>query len=260
MRTRISALALLAMIGCSEPESSEGQQASRRPTPPPAAASLPAEPVSFEADNALIEFEYSYPAEAAAIPALKLGLDKEAAELRRTSLEEAASGQRDAAADGFPFHKHSFEKKWEVAADAPSLLTLIGEGYQFQGGAHGMSLLDVLVWDRAGVRAIGLKDVVTDFGALIAALTPAFCSALDVQRAEKRGGETAMEGAFGACPDLDELPIALVGLEGEITTLRALAGPYVAGPYAEGTYEVDLPVTPRVRALVKPQYASAFAS
>ena len=39
-----------------------------------------------------------------------------------------------------------------------------------------------------------------------------------------------------------------------------LIGPYEAGPYAEGGYEVTLPVTPAILAVVKPEYRASFAA
>jgi hypothetical protein len=38
-----------------------------------------------------------------------------------------------------------------------------------------------------------------------------------------------------------------------------LVAPYNAGPYAEGSYEVTVPVTPEILALVKAEYRDSFA-
>ena len=61
-----------------------------------------------------------------------------------------------------------------------------------------------------------------------------------------------------ARPPLQRLP----GQPGEtrrFDRIGLLAAPYVAGAYAEGSYEVTLPVTPKVLAAVKPEYKAAFA-
>ena len=38
-----------------------------------------------------------------------------------------------------------------------------------------------------------------------------------------------------------------------------VVAPYAAGPYVEGDYEVTLPVTAKLLALVRPQYRKFFA-
>ena len=62
------------------------------------------------------------------------------------------------------------------------------------------------------------------------------------------------------CPPLGDQVVVPVDADedGRFERLRVLLGPYAAGPYAEGSYEVDVPVTGEMRALVKAQYRESF--
>ena len=66
-----------------------------------------------------------------------------------------------------------------------------------------------------------------------------------VRYAGTRGGHAAVDG------------VTLGLAAGQI---GVLIGPYEAGPYVEGGYEVTLPVTAEVLAVVKPEYRASFAA
>ena len=65
---------------------------------------------------------------------------------------------------------------------------------------------------------------------------------------------------FDECPKLDE--IALVPTDkdgnGRFERLILTASPYVAGPYAEGSYEIELAITPDVLTALKADYRESF--
>jgi hypothetical protein len=65
---------------------------------------------------------------------------------------------------------------------------------------------------------------------------------------------------FDECPNLDD--IALIPMDkddnGRFERLMLVASPYVAGSYAEGSYEIDLPVTPDLIAGLKSFYRNGF--
>ena len=90
-----------------------------------------------------------------------------------------------------------------------------------------------------------------------------FCRALDEQRREKRGPENFSDGAddpFTKCPGFDELRIIPTGEPGKpLTAILIHADPYVAGPYVEGDYDIELPVTEKLLAALKPEYRGSFA-
>lgn len=263
---RVTLMTALLLASCSGPAP---EQADKTPdgaaTPAavetPAPARTPAAPrVAVKQADEVIEFEYAYPGAAAAIPALRAQLDTDAQKQRITAAAAAADDKKQSEGGDYPYRRHSFMKTWSVSAETPQLLVLESEGYTYTGGAHGNPFYEVIVWDKAAGRTIDMADLFTDWPKVLAAAKPGFCKALDAERAKRRGPDAgAIGGMFGDCPELQENPITALGENGRITGLRAIIGPYVAGPYAEGTYEIDLPLTPALRGLVKPAYAASFA-
>ena len=201
-------------------------------------------------------FEYSWPAEAGRDPALAAELQARA-DTSRSELEaQAREAQADAAANDYPFRKHSLGMEWQKVADIPGFLSLSGEFYTYMGGAHGMSGMSSLIWDREAGRAIEGIDLFTSPQALGRALGSRICAGLNDARREKLG-----EVPAGAeCPAIGEFTVLVGSSNGAyFDRLTLYAGPYVAGPYAEGSYEVDLAIDGKTRAAVKPRYRSAFA-
>ena len=50
----------------------------------------------------------------------------------------------------------------------------------------------------------------------------------------------------------------MTGPSGRIETFQVLIEPYAAGSYAEGTYEISVPVSDAVLALVRAKFGTAF--
>lgn len=212
-------------------------------------------------DEGGLDFAYGWPAEAAAIPGLAAALEADMAKQRREALALARADRAERTPE-MPFTGHYFQKRWRAHGDTGPLLSLAAQTGTFTGGAHGNSVFETLLWDRAAKRAIELAAVFTDAKAAFAAMTPAYCAELDRQRAERRGEELPLEGAdwMTECPPLAERAAAPADSDGDgrFDRIRVLIDPYDAGPYAEGVYEVDIRVTPALRALVRPGYAAAF--
>jgi hypothetical protein len=213
-------------------------------------------------ENELYEFGYAYPAQAAAIPGLKALLDKRLVAAKSELVATSRTDKQEAAKDGFPYRPHSSEVTWQVVTDTPDFLSLSAELYDFTGGAHGMSNFDALVWDRRADVARAPTDLFASKDALRAAIQPAFCDALDKERAKRRGAPVERDSgqSFSECID----PVASTVILGSTNRrtfdrIGVLVGPYEAGPYAEGTYEVTLPVTGKVMAALKPQYRASFS-
>ena len=91
-------------------------------------------------------------------------------------------------------------------------------------------------------------------------LTQRWCDALNKAREEKRGEPVGGEGMFNDCPKLSEIAIVPTDKDknGRFERLILTASPYVAGPYVEGSYEIDLPVTPDLIAALKADYRDSF--
>ncbi len=259
-------LPLLALAACQQaappaaaPSTAAVATAASAPPAAPAAAGSGARAVAQS--NELYEFSYSYPAEAAAIPALRDGLE---ASLASTSAELAATAKdarAEAKASGYPYNPHSASSAWKVVTDLPGWLSLSALVGGYTGGAHPNYGYDALLWDKAANQRRAAADLFTSKAALKAAVLKPFCAQLTQERAKKRAGQDIGDPSdmFNQCIDPLEQAIIL-GSEGRkgFDRIGFLIAPYNAGPYAEGSYEVTLPVSAAVLASVKPQYRAAF--
>ena len=199
-------------------------------------------------------FTYSWPLEAAAIPALDALLREDALDQRNRIREAAAEAAAEFGTETGP-PPHEFSQHWRVDANLDELVALTAETYTFAGGAHGNSMYDELIWDRSARERIAFEDLFTDAEAALAAIAPAFCAALQAERAVRRDGDEGRDD----CPDVADHPVALVtGPSGRIETFRVLIEPYAAGSYAEGTYEIDVPISDEVLELIRARFGTAF--
>lgn len=112
----------------------------------------PSEPFQQAEKTDLLEFLYAWPAEASAVPQITAKLRKDMESGKVDALKMAADDRKSAQQSGFPFHAHSLETRWTVAADTPRFLSLRSSRYTYTGGAHGMTGYDVLLWDKARKR------------------------------------------------------------------------------------------------------------
>ncbi|MCW1381255.1 DUF3298 and DUF4163 domain-containing protein [Novosphingobium sp. KCTC 2891] len=260
----------LALAACAKPAPAESPAMAAPPASAEAAPPAPPQPptpaaaarkVSEHSD--LYEFDYAYPAQAAAIPALRQILDADLDKAKAELVKDASDGRKDAKENDFPFHAYSHSTDWQVVTDLPgwlSLSTLVGF---YTGGAHPNYVFDAILWDKAANTRRAALDLFTSKAALSAAIARPFCAELDRQRTKKRGGEDlgGSISEFDKCID----PLAQTVILGSASRtafdrIGFLIAPYEAGPYAEGSYEVTLPVTPAVLAAVKPEYRAAFAA
>jgi len=211
----------------------------------------------------IYSYEYGWPRDAVAIPALHRLLTREMNRNRRQIVEWATSAFKDAKSDESHFPDVGYESDWtwETVGSTGRLLSLEGDSYQFTGGAHGNPAAMSLLWDRSKGQAIRVEQLFRkprDY----ARLRHAYCEALRKDRLEKRGGEPDLHTIpeFDACPKFSDLVVGIVDTnnDGRFDVLRFTANPYLAGPYSEGTYVEDLPVTRDVIASLKPEYRSAF--
>lgn len=218
-------------------------------------------PYSFASNSDLLEFSYSFPAEAEAIPGLAKALREDQDAALASARADAEDAKADAVTNDYPFRTYMWSKQWGVLADTPRLLSLIANLNMYMGGAHGNQGYDTLIWDKANDRPVALVWLFADFAAGMAAIRDDYCSALNRERAA-RGAEMSddPDDPFNACPSFDEVTIALGSRDGKaIDTLHVYAAPYVAGSYAEGSYEIDLPVNAALVEQVKPEFRDAFA-
>jgi hypothetical protein len=259
----LASLILVAACGKEEPAPAPTASDAAVATAPASEAPPPAEAVNIKTQNPRYSFAYAYPAAAAGIPALKAQLDNEMAKARAELASIAKEGESAAKAEDFEFNPFDQSTKWTVVTDLPGWLSLKRDYYEFTGGAHGNYGTGALLWDKAAGQA---RDVMTLFvskAAFDAALRPAFCNALDKQRAERRGApvDRTSGDSFDDCLAPSDVTVLLGSSnKQQFNRIGLIADPYAAGPYAEGSYEVTLPVTPALLKAVKPEYRAAFAA
>lgn len=206
-----------------------------------------------------LEFLVEWPREAVATPALDQRLYNEAKRDLAEAQKNAAEDQRLARKQKRDFNQHSFSMTWSTAGQTPRLLSLTSDLGTFEGGAHPNRNYGSLLWDRKLNREIGLNSLFSSAGGLATVTRAQYCKALDAERLKRREGEK-LEGPFNDCPKYSELAIAPVDKnhDGRFDRIDFVASPYVAGPYAEGEYEIGLPVTRRLIAVLKPEYRASF--
>jgi hypothetical protein len=265
MRMTLLAAALL-LAACSNPVGDEAprdaetaQAKAPVPSPSPSPAAAPARLVEERGD--LVDFTYGWSAEAAAVPELAARFEADLAKWRAES-RKTAEEDRDARGPDIPFNGHYFSKVWATMGSTPRLLSLAAEIGTFTGGAHGNSVYEALLWDREARREIEAGALFADPGAAWRLMQRVYCAELDRQRAEKREETLPLEGEgwMVECRPIAEQVVVPVDedRDGKFERLRVLLEPYNAGPYAEGSYEVDVPVTAEIRALVKTEYRRSF--
>ena len=207
-----------------------------------------------------LDFSYQWSAEAAAIPVLDRRLYNEGKAALAEAQKDARADQALAREQKRDFHQHDYAASWETAGQTPRLLSLEGSFGAFTGGAHPNSYYKALLWDRQLNRRVGVDALFArndDFAKLT---RPAYCKALDAERKKRREGETLDLPDFNQCPKYSELAIAPTdrNKNGRFDTIDFVASPYVAGPYVEGEYEIEVPVSTRLIAAMKPEYRASF--
>jgi hypothetical protein len=215
---------------------------------------------SVAAKTATLDFSYRYPAAAARIAPLRRWLEADRARLRTRAAGLAAEDRRDAGKNGFPFHQHDATREWKVVTETPLLLSLSGETYRFTGGAHGNTALEPLVWDKAKARRVDPRAMFESPAAMRRVFGASWCAWLKGERRRRLGSDPGTGDIF-PCPPVSNLTVLLGSTDRRaINRIGLVAGQYVAGSYAEGMYEMTVPVTPAVLAIVRPEWRGAFAT
>ncbi len=151
-----------------------------------AALLLSAAPVQIISKDALLSFEYSWSAEAAAVPQLDRRFRADAAKARRNALamaKEDRSARLKFGPEPVPWNGHLFERSWETAGTTARLLSLAGATSTYTGGAHPNGGSTSLLWDRKLVRELALSALLRPGQKWDGAIRGAFCILLDRERA-----------------------------------------------------------------------------
>jgi hypothetical protein len=261
------ALATLALAACSSAdEVAEDVGVKEKPAAEATAKATArsAKAVKVREETKLFLYEYSYPAQAAAIPALAAVLDARGAKARDEMIGEVGELEAEEGDPGeFPVPQHSFEEEWQVVADLPGWLSLSGFFSTYSGGAHGMYGMEGYVWDKQRGRGMDSADLFRSQDYLGSLMEGRVCEALNKEREDRRG-EPVVEGEdnmFNGCPELSDGTILVGSSNGKtFDRITVWFGPYVAGPWVEGHYELDFPMTREMLEAVKPAYRAAFSA
>jgi hypothetical protein len=263
-------VALLALGACQQPADAEAggpvkstadAEAGSAPyLSKPGAAPTGAEAREVSEENDLYSFDYAYPAAAAALPGVRAILEEDL-KTRKAELVTQATEERDMAKEsGFPYRSHYLSVGWDVVTEIPGWLSLSAGIETYTGGAHGNHGFDALLWDKKAGKMRDVGELFTSDAALRDAIQPAFCKALDKERAKRREGYGGDNFGFDECIDpLESTVILGSSSKKAFDRIGILVPPYAAGPYVEGSYEVTVPVTQAVLAAVKPEYKASFA-
>jgi hypothetical protein len=218
-------------------------------------AAAPAAGVRSDRKDADLDFHFAWPALPSDVPRLEARLrGQAAAELAKRRREAIRIRGEDRHNGGGDPPRHSYEATWKIAAVTPRLLSLDAAVQLYQGGAHEGLAYGTLVWDRKTDSPFPLPQLFTDPAAAVRLHERDYSAPLRREKTERIGGDLS----DFACPPLATQPVALTGRGGKIRGIEVLLQPYAVGSWAEGPYEVEVPITPAVRALVKAEFRGEF--
>lgn len=253
----VAIASLLFACGQASPPAPDNQVAE---TPPARPAAPAPRAFVFDEKNDLIDFHFSWSAEAAAVSELvtrfRAAMEKVRAELIAGAKEDKAWRDKEK----MDFHGYQSSTDYKTSGQSPRLLSLTADVGAYTGGAHGNYGTSGLLWDRQSAREIKVADLFAEPANRDRLLIQRWCDALNKAREEKRGEPVGGDEMFDECPKLDEIAIVPTDKDGNgrFERLSLTASPYVAGPYAEGSYEIDLPVTADLISALKSEYRESF--
>jgi hypothetical protein len=270
-RPLVLALLLTIAGGCEGRRSGEPPAAAgQRSEPPPDAAKRDCPVQGSEPARGSVcivkrgpnwTYAFVYPPEAARIPALDSWLRSQSEEdLSRERDENDADGLGALARYAKEYAKENpegrlfSEKVYSVDSDLPALLALSKWTSEYSGGAHGWFAFETLLWDKAGNRVLKPEQLFSDAAAATAEIGALLCPVLaEARRREAARGGGGFSGPCAAPP----YDFTLLAAGRQVTTLK-ITFTELDG-YAGGTYEVHVPVTERLRALVTERFRTSFA-
>jgi peptidoglycan-N-acetylmuramic acid deacetylase PdaC-like protein len=204
-----------------------------------------------------LDFEYSWPSEVSAVPALVRRFTRDMREERKRMLADArdAASRHDSLVSPPP--SYSFYRDVTAFGQSNRLLSLKIATYEFTGGAHGNTDSKAVLWERRQRREIVFGTLLADQGALARLLRSPFCHRLSDEQSKRNGWKVK---AFEQCPKLSHLTILPgdTNRNGNFDAIHLIADQGVAGSRAEGEYDISAPITASFIAAVKPEYRSSF--
>lgn len=203
-------------------------------------------------------FVYDIPDRVMAVAALAEQLEADRESARIGLQERQAENDRYTSDRAMP--PLAYHQSWMIAGEYGRLLSLSSAIYSYDGGAHGNTAYDARLWDIDAGRGLAFSDLFTDRYAAYSLIDKSYCAALAAEQAE-REIDTAGDGLWDGCPLVHEQTLVPKGEPGgPLEVITVMVPPYMAGPYSAGSFEINVAVTPAIRALLRPEYRSAFAA
>lgn len=220
----------------------------------------PTSPFALDRKGDMVEFNYAWSAEAAAIPALVRRLRGDLEISWSAASATAQADRAKATASKQPFDGHKFTRRWTTAGQSPRLLSLDGQTLIVSGAAHPSHGADGLIWDRSTRTEIKAERLFASESEYAKRVHMPFCITLEGERTKRRGSPIRAGDAFSDCPVLGALAVIPADGDGDrrFDRIRLIAASGIAGPHAEGRYDIAVPVTASMRAVIKPAYRSSF--
>ncbi len=159
---------------------------------------------------------------------------------------EAAAEKRLAAEEKYEFRPYSLTVNWQKEADTPRLLSLIKYDWIYQGGAHGNTTHESLLFDRMSARVITFVHLFGGKEKEARDVMKAYVIGDLLRQKAKNAGQSA-EGyqdeqvTQGVSGRFRVFTADRSTKAGKAAGLRIWYGPYEVGSYAEGTYEAFVP-------------------
>ncbi len=219
----------------------------------------PANPYAVDRKGDLVEYNYAWSAEASAVPVLVRRLQSDLETLFSAATSRAQADRAAAKAANRPFVGHQFNRRWTTAGQSPRLLSLYGETLILAGGTQPSHGVGAILWDRLARREVRPERLFSARDGLDKLVRTSFCRTFEPER-RRRGAGVQPGDAFRTCPPLGELAVVPADSDGDrrFDRFRLVAPHGVAGAYAEGRYDIAVPVTPEIRAALRPAYRSSF--
>jgi hypothetical protein len=217
--------------------------------------------VHFDRDNQDLAFYYQYPKSVAIDKQLTTYLHKDAEEGYQGNLETGRDDRAKALKLGISprnYKKIVIETQWSVTAKSRRLIGLI----RADGNVHIHEQIfeTPYIWDRALGKMIPFKSLFIDPRAALHLITREYCADLKQQVIEQDPSALEETKARDFCPPISDYRAPVViDSKGDrrIDAIMILVGHFRV--YADGPYQGWAPITPKLLALIKPQYRSDFA-
>lgn len=221
---------------------------------PATAQAAPKQGYTVLSQDRLLDFRYSFPTVIGSNPQLLAAIRDDRSKSDISALAGAREDAEMRRPQGFPFHRHEFWRDWVIAGQTDRLMSLRSQTETFTGGAHGMHVTGLLLWDKKKNAAVKFDALFASQASYWPVLKARYCAALTAERLRR------VQMKAEECPEAKDLVLIPADTNSDWTfdTIQIVADPYVAGSYAEGRYEVPLPVTEPLIAALKPEYRSSF--